>query len=486
MHHANRIGLALLAAALAAPTAAETFRLKTGRVLHGDILSADTDGVHLKRYDNGGTLVLPWGAVASYDVARLRAALVPETAAVRPTVMCVRIITDQQSVYEGLVIEETPEKLLLKLGARRIPIPVKSIRHRVEIELDADQVYTPEELYEQRAADLDATTADGNLVLAEYALSLGLAAKARGHYEKAKEIDPSRAEAIDKLLADFDRRQKLAEAKKLREDILALSKQFKFEAAKALVSKLREIAEGMEPPPDIDGLTQKLQADEEQYIAKRDEMLRKEIVPAWYATMERLIRRKAGERNVTLESARAYVDSNLEAEIKATLASKYSIKDADVDRFWSERQVAQPRSASYGSGTWIIAGGQSGPIPLKSAAPRPGTTGRTGGNTGGRSTLDRLLGGRTTSRQQPQAQPLVYKLDTPEEWWLSVSGPLRAEWLEAVFAEKSLKVTQRKERACPQCGGQGVFRRVVSVDVTDELPCKRCHGTKNEVTVFYQ
>ncbi len=30
-----------------------------------------------------------------------------------------------------------------------------------------------------------------------------------------------------------------------------------------------------------------------------------------------------------------------------------------------------------------------------------------------------------------------------------------------------------------------MFQRV-SAYGTDELPCKRCHGTKNEVTVYYQ
>ncbi len=490
MNRTIRCGAFLLAVALAVPAAAETLRLKTGRVLHGDILNADTAGFHIKRFDNGGSLFVPWDAVAAHDVARLRTELVPDTAVVRPTVMCIRVVTDQQSVYEGLKVEETDAKLVLKLGARKIPIPVKSIKHRVEIELDMDVVYTPEELYEMRAAEVDVLTADGNMVLGDYALSLGLASIARTHYEKIKEIDPARAGEIDKLLADFDRRQQEAEVKKLQEDITLLAKKFKFDDAKERLEKLQDLAGKMDPPPqvDVEALAQTLKADEEQYIAKRDEMLKKEIVPAWYATMERLIRRKASERNMTLEMAKGYVESSLESEIKATLASKYDITDEDVDRFWNERQPTKNRTASYGSGTWIIAGGQSGDIQLKVGGST--STGRTsGGSTSGRSTLDRLLGGRRSSRQrtqrQPQQQTIVYKLDTPEQWWLSVSGMLRADWLEAVFAEKSLKVIQRKERACPRCGGQGMFQRV-SAYGTDELPCKRCHGTKNEVTVYYQ
>jgi len=483
-----RLGCVLLAGGLAVlPVAAETLRLRTGRVLHGEVQNADADGFHFKRFDNGGTLFLPWSAVASGDVARLRGSLFPDAAAERPTVKCVRLITDQQSVYEGLVVDETPEKLTLKLGARKIPIPVKSIKHRVEIELDADQVYTPDELYELKAAETDATTVEGNQLLADYALARGLAAKARAHYGKIKEIDPARKEAIDRLLEDFDKRMKEAEAKKLRADILALAKDGKFEQVKEMMAKLKDGFAETEATRDLDELAKKLQAEEELWKTKRDELLKKEIIPAWYETMDRLIRRKVNERNVTIEAARAYVESNLDAEIKATLASKYSIKDADVDRYWSERQPPQPRSASYGSGTWIIAGGQSGPIQLKAATNRQNTTGRNSGNTT-RSTLERLLGGRTSSRQQQpqaQAQPQVYKLDTPEEWWQSVSSVMRVDWLKAAFAEKALKVVLRKEKACPQCGGQGTFRRA-SADGTEDLPCKRCHGTKNEVTVLYQ
>jgi hypothetical protein len=489
-----RLGCVLLVGGLVVlPVAAETLRLRTGRVLHGEVQNADADGFHFKRFDNGGTLFLPWSAVASGDVARLRGALFPDVAAERPTVKCVRLITDQQSVYEGLVVDETPEKLTLKLGARKIPIPVKSIKHRVEIELDADQVYTPDELYELKAAETDATTVEGNQLLADYALARGLAAKARAHYEKIKEIDPARKEAIDRLLEDFDKRMKEAEAKKLRADILALAKDGKFEQVKEMMAKLKDGFAETEATRDLDELAKKLQAEEELWKTKRDELLKKEIIPAWYETMDRLIRRKVNERNVTIEAARAYVESNLDAEIKATLASKYSIKDADVDRYWSDRLIPQPRSASYGSGTWIIAGGQSGPIQLKAANAQrqgQGQGGRAGGgNNAGRSTLERLLGGgRTPARQQQpqaQAQPQVYKLDTPEEWWQGVSSVMRVDWLKAAFAEKALKVVQRKEKACPQCGGQGTFRRA-SADGTEDLPCKRCHGTKNEVTVLYQ
>jgi hypothetical protein len=483
-----RASLVILAGSALAvlPVSAETFRLKTGRVLHGDVQHADADGFQLKRFDNGGTLFVSWSAIAAADALRLRTAVLPDAAVERPTVKGVRLITDQQSVYEGLVVDENADKLILKAGVRKIPIPVKSIRHRVEIDIDADQVYTAEELYELKAAETDATTVEGNQLLAEYALSRGLAAKARAHYEKIKEIDPARKDAIDRLLEDFDKRMKEAEARRLRADLLVLAKEGKFEKVREILAKLKDGFAETEATRDLDEFAKKMQAEEELWKTKRDELLKKELIPAWYETMDRLIRRKVNERNVTLEAARAYVESNLDAEIKATLASKYSIKDADVDRFWSERQVPQPRSAAYGSGTWIIAGGQSGPIQLKAPAARQQPGSRQGGSTT-RSTLERLLGGRTSSTRQPQqqAQPQVYKLDTPEEWWQSVSGVMRVDWLKAVFAEKALKVIQRKERPCAQCGGQGIFHRV-SADGTEDLPCKRCHGTKNEVTVLYQ
>jgi hypothetical protein len=497
MRNATRIGLLLLlAAVLAIPVAAETLRLKTGRILHGDILNADTEGFQFKRYDNGGSLFLPWGSLASTEVSRLRGALMPETAAARPMVKGLRVVTDQQSVYEGVVVEDTAEKLTLKLGAKKFPIPVKSIRQRVEVELDAEKVFTAEEQYDQKVAEIDATTADGNMVLAEFALAHGLSAKARTHYEKVKEVDPARKESIDKILADFDRRMKEAEAKKLRADILALSEAGKFDQVKDMLAKLKESFEGTEAAQDVDSLTQKIQAEQEKFVKNRDEQLKKKIAPDWYETMDRLIRRKVAERNVTLEVAKAYVEGQLEAAIKATLASKYEIKDADVDRYWAERPAGTNRSASYGSGSWVIAGGQSGPIQLKGAQQQPQQNPR-GGNTGGlnrsnaRSTLDRLLGGggsRGNQRQQqPQAQakPPEYKLDTAEEWWQSVTGLTRSEWLRAVFAEKALKVSSRKERACLQCGGQGTFT-YSSPGGQEEVPCKRCHGTKNDVTVIFQ
>jgi ribosomal protein S27AE len=489
MRHAARFVLLLVVAAAAVPIAADTVRLKTGRTLHGDILNADMDGFQFKRWDNGGSLYMPWSALASSEARRLRSALLPEPVATRATVKALRVITEQQTVVEGMVIEETPEKLVLKLGARKTPIPVKSIKHRVEIELDAEQVFTPDELYELKAAEVDATTVDGNLALAEYALSLGLSAKARGHYEKVKEIDVAQKDKIDALLAEFDKRQKEAEAKKMKADILVLSKTGKFEQAKELLAKLKDSYAETEATKDLDAVAQKLQADEDLFKTKREEFLRKEIVPAYYESMERLIRRKTAERDVKLETARAYVDSNLETEIKASLASKFSVKDTDVDKFWSERQVTQTRSASYGSGTWIIAGGQAGPIQMKGPQQQPqqqrSNTSRSGNRT---STLERLLGGSRSTRQpqrQAAPQPQIYKLDTAEEWWQGVTSQTRVDWLKAVFAEKAMKVVQRKERKCPQCEGQGNVIRV-SADSQEELPCKRCHGTKTEVTVIFQ
>jgi hypothetical protein len=494
MRYATRIGLLLLAAALAVPVAAETLRLKTGRILHGEILSTDNEGFQFRRFDNGGSLFLPWASLASSETSRLRGALMPETAAAHPTVKGLRVITDQQSVYEGVVVEETPEKLTLKLGAKKFPLPIKSIRQRVEVELDAEKVFTAEEQYEQKAAEVDATTSDGNMTLAEFALAHGLSAKARAHYEKAKEIDPARKDAVDKILADFDRRMKEAEAKKLRSDILALAAAGKFDQVKEMMAKLKESFDGTEAAQDYDAFAQKIQAEQEQFNKNRDELLKKKIVPEWYETMDRLIRRKIGERNVTLEVAKAYVEGQLEAAIKATLSSKYEIKDADVDRYWSERPAGQNRSAGYGSGSWVIAGGQSGPIQLKGAQQQPqnpragGAGGANRGNA--RSTLDRLLGGNrggNQRQQQPQAQakPPEYKLETPEEWWQSVTGVTRADWLRAAFAEKALKVSTRKDRPCLQCAGQGTFT-FSGPGGQEEVPCKRCHGTKNDVTVIFQ
>jgi hypothetical protein len=497
------IGMALTIGLLAIPAAADTFRLKTGRILHGEIQNVDPQGFQFRRWENGGSFYLPWGALTSSDAARLRSAFIP-VAAARPTVSCLRIITDQNTVYDGLLLSETADKLTLKLGDRRIPIPAKSVKYRVTIELDAEKVYTPPELYERRLAELDATTVEGNMIMAEYAMSLGLPTQARGHYVKVKEIDASRQEQIDRYLENFDRRVKEAEAKKLREDILALAATGKFEEAREKLAKLQEGYAETPAVKDIEAFKKKLQEEEELYKKNREELLRKKIPPDWYEVMERLIRRKAGERGIKLETARAYVEGNLLSEIKASLASRYGIEEGEVEKHWNEREKLVPplgtRSASYGSGTWIIAGGQGGAIQVRGGAAGTGT-GRTnqppptrwgGGSThGGRGAFDRVFGGRTPTRSgntpQPQAQakPKEYTLETPEEWWQSASWMLRVDWLRALFAEKALKVSQRKERPCPQCGGSGNVT-VSSGGASEELPCKRCHGTKNEVTVLYQ
>jgi hypothetical protein len=473
--------LVLTAMAAAAPAGAETFRLRAGRTLHGEVVAADEQGVAVKRWDNGGAVFLPWISLSAGEARRLRGAFLRDAAAVRPTVPGVRIITEQGAVVEGIVIEETSDRVVLKLGARRPQVPARSIRTRIDLDLDLEAVYTPEELVERKAAELDLATADGALALADYALSLRLPARARALYQEAATIDPTRKEQIDQLLADFDRRQREAEARKLRTDLPVLAAAGKFEQVREALAKLNDAYAETEAAQGIEDLVRTYEAEEEQYRKNRDEFLRAKIVPEWLHTMDALLRKKGGDRKETLEKARGWLDGELQTEIKGRLASKFGIPDADVDKYWSERQMTQSRSASYGSGSWIVEGGQSGEVG--------------GGNRG--STLDRLLGGggrqgggnRGGNPQQQQQKPKGYKLDTPEEWWTYATSLTRAEWLEAAFAEKALKVLQRKTKPCPQCSGQGTIIRMTiqaGGGTREELPCKRCHGSKNEITVVYQ
>lgn len=471
--------LAALAAflSLPAPAVAETVRLRIGRALYGELGAVDAEGVQFRRWDNGGVMFLPWASLASSEARRLRAASHAEETVARPTAPGVRIVTDSGKVEEGIVVEDTPDRVVLKAGARRPQIPSKSIRSRVAIDLDLEKVYTPDEIYEQKLKASDVASADGNVAMAESALALRLPDKARAHYLRAAELDPARKDAITKLLEGLDRRQKEVEARKLRADIAALAAAGKFAEVHAKLGKLREGFADTEATQDLDAYAQKLQADEEQYNKNRDEFLRKKIVPEWYETMERLVRKKAGDRRATLADAQAYVDSGLEPEVKAFLASKYGIADADIEKYWTERQVTDKRSASFASGSWIREGGASGAV----------GGGAAGGARQARSALDRLLGG-DRRRAQPAAaaggKRPAWVLQTPEEWWATSPTPTRSEWLEAYYAEK-LKLLDKKTKPCPLCNGEGVFHRVMP-ESSEELPCKRCHGVKHEATVIYQ
>jgi hypothetical protein len=188
-----------------------------------------------------------------------------------------------------------------------------------------------------------------------------------------------------------------------------------------------------------------------------------------YEKMERLLDAKAAERpdmtgaprdpssgaaaKGTCAAARAWLARELPRALWEAASADLGLSKDEIEKCWKERPGRELRSASYGTGTFVVA---------------------------------------RRNRASAQSDPATQDADetpepilTDEEWWFAAASTDRRQWLVAFFVESSgmyeiTRVSQEpcatcagngsldpaapggapRRRACPQCNGAGAFRRV--------------------------
>lgn len=450
---------------LCAEPDADVVRLRSGKVLSGSIhLDESTkEGFALRSWDTGGTVFILWAQLTPAEIDRV---LNRSTLPARPSVDVVagvRVHTHARTVV-GLVVKEDADRLSIKTSDSRAPIVVPKsavIGREDRVAVPESEVYGPEEQVERRVAAADPKNADALLAAAAFASRLGLHAKAREIYLKAAAVEPARNEEIESLIGATEALARERRAADVLREIDRLARKADYPAAIARARALLAESAETDTVRQNKDLVADLEKEAKEWTVHKSEVLARRVPDAWRLKLVEKIGQAV--RLAKFSEARAAV-ARLDEEIVKDLADEMKSTPDEIRTAWGRRE-RKARKLWFGTGSWIILGGQSGGLDTDAKF---------------------IPVHRNTAQPPPPPVPLGAKLDTPDDWWEKASKYDRADWLEAEYGRTSTAVAKTlRERRCARCTGEGEVRSSRrGIDCTTK--CSRCHGAKLDQSVEYQ
>ena len=443
----------------------DVVRLRSGKVLSGSIhLDESTkDGFALRSWDTGGTVFVRWDQVTTAEIDRIlhRSALPSQ-----PTgdlLAGIRVHTNARTVV-GELVKEDADRLSIKTSDSRTPVVVPKsavIGRDDRVSVPESEVYSPEERVDRRLERAGARDVDALLAVAAFASRLGLHVKAREIYVRAATIEPARNEEIESLIGATEALARERRAVDALREIDRLARKADFAAAIARARSLMAESADTETVRQSKDLVADLEKESKEWTLHKAEVLARRVPDAYRQLLVEKLAQAA--RLAKFPEARAAA-ARLDEDIVRALAEEMKSTPDEIRAAWARRE-RRARKIWFGTGSWILLGGQSGGLDTDAKF---------------------IPVQRNTAKPPPPPILLGLKLDTPEEWWEKASKYDRLDWLEADYARTSPAVSRTmRERRCSRCTGEGEMR-VSRLGIDCTTKCSRCHGAKVDQSVEYQ
>lgn len=443
----------------------DVVRLRSGKVLSGSIHRDESskDGFALRSWDTGGTVFVRWDQLTPAEIDRiLQRSAVPSPSAA-DLLAGVRIHTNARTVV-GLLVKEDADRLSIKTSDSRTPVVVPKsavIGRDDRVSVPESEVYSPEERVDRRLARAGARDVEALLAAAAFASRLGLHVKAREIYVRAATIEPARNEEIESLIGATEALARERRAVDALREIDRLARKADYPAAIARARSLMAESADTETARQNKDLVTDLEKESKEWTLHKAEVLARRVPDAYRQLLVGKLAQAA--RLAKFPEARGAV-GRLDEEIVQELAAEMKSAPDEIRAAWARRE-RRARKIWFGTGSWIILGGQSGGLDTDAKF---------------------IPVQRNTAKPPPPPVPLGLKLDTPEEWWEKASKYDRLDWLEAEYGRTSTAVSRTlRERRCSRCTGEGEMR-VSRGGIDCTAKCSRCHGAKLDQSVEYQ
>lgn len=451
----NKTRLAPLAVALlvilAADVAfADVLRLRTGEVVKCRPLREHSDEHVLVVRDllSGALRSFAWDTLEQADRERLQT----DWRITNPTLAPVgghriTVTMEDGTTLEvfGLIVDRESGVTLLR-GGKEMKIPKERLVAVESAVLDPRDIWSPMQLVARfferlraEGADLRHLSAREHFRVAENARIVGAFETAHEHYAACAGSDGFLSAPIArKRLAEMEALlQNQAELQALRRIRTAVARR-SFRRARALLAEFK-----VTYPVAGKSIREALEKVEVFATKKRLAHFQMQAKYRFPKLVHKLIATQVRDPEVELADVVAWTRRELPEAAYAALAADFrrwdDVTPDEARAFWQQRLTSAWRTASYGSGTFIVERPKVTPPKRK-----PGSG---------------AAAGRTP------------KPPTRDLWWRRASRLTRSSWVMAYFAERSglFELSQDKTRMpCPTCGGKGFKGRHI---------CPRCGGT---------
>jgi tetratricopeptide (TPR) repeat protein len=456
------LGVLLQDAAADAPAPETLLRLKSGEIVFGRILTHDPDGIRFRRLETGGEIPLAWSVLDPTEAEELRLAYgYVSGEGEELLVSAERLELANGAELIGRIVQRSETHLWVKRAEGTVPVPLTQVRGAItSVEAPALDLFTREELYQEKAAELgERLTAEGRAgaraheELARYAERLFDFVHALEHYRRAAQRDPSYEPA--RMAQDVAR----AESKAALQQQVDLLAEIDLQRARKRYDKALEGLTQFRTLYPKSPLLSDLAKLQERVAKSQERDLRTEVITRWHSWTVRLAREAA--RKSSFEEVRAYLDEKMAEDLAQKVRDEVQalapgIEVDQVRRLWAERKGGKVRTATYGSGTWLL--GESARSELDQTkekqveAPAPGSAAAARKELEER--IQRYLENQRLTRDAAKGTSAE---DEPEAFWREWNWSGRSQWVLAYFVEKSGEFRDLVARFsnCRECGGSG-------------------------------
>jgi len=473
----------LVATGSSAP--ADLIELKNGRVIQGEILEGTTteDALALKLHETGGTLLLDWDHVLPERAKALRIKLqidLEEQEVV--TITGHQLLLNTGETHLGLIENpdetEAPFRVRTTRGTREYP--QGSVAKVSQVQVDIALVFTPREAYQRQADEAPPETARDHFELALYASRVTDHEKALVHLQAAQ-ADTDFAESDDgKSLAQRMKQEQILIDAQGAQDLV---RKAKLAMARKRWNEARDLVLELRRDVTDERILKAVRADglERSVVRGRDKFFLKRVQRTVYKATRDLIRDKCREKKKpsldaergksapgTLAAAKQWSARELTNEMWDKVADVTGLELEEIQGYWEKRAMRQPQTASYGTGTFIVAKKE---LPKKRDRRRPAGANRDRRRSGG-------------GAQKKDDKPL-----TDEEWWERRPVNERTLWLLSYYVEGSgiFEVIRRDEtQKCENCGGLGYTSTSSTGGGSETHICTTCNTAGKYIRVIFR
>jgi hypothetical protein len=466
-------------------------RLKTGDILFGSIVSHEPETLTFRRLDNDGVVQLAWSFLDPVEEGELRLRFgYVESQAEELTTDAERVVLADGTEIVGLIVNRTADHLWFKRAEGTIPIEKRRLRGgSTRVQVPALDIFTKEELYQQRAFDLQgALLLDGNAGarahddLAQFAERLFDYPHAVEHYRTVQRLEPDfETTRISTALARSEQKAALQEQVDVLAQIDLMRARGRYDKALALIETFPELYPDTPLLEDWNKLRER--------VAKYQERdLRAEIVRRVHYRSVRLAREAAREYP-TFEEVMGYLDEQMGEDVLEAVKQDVQriapgIENDQVRRLWDERKGGRRRQASFGIGTWLL-GEDRALAQYEDEGEEQEQEPEVGSAAASRKKLEdrvqRYLKNQELARRGGGG---ASDEEDPNELWNRWIHSGRYQWILAHFAEFSgyFNVENVRFSFCRECGGTGTRTvlftgSAISGKSASEtiVPCGTCH-----------
>ena len=469
---------------------AEVVRLKVGTEVVVDVVDFDeAKGIRGKRVDDGALLDIAFDQMVPEDARRIRGRrgyLPDEAEPIVVEAMKVRFMTGGEVV--GIIVEQGTTTFKLRRGAQTTEYQRAGVRSITPVQVDALEVYDPEELYAQELGRRNPQTALDHYNLAIYCESLELWARVKEHLAAATLADTAfKPEIIDGKLKRATLRLESGEDSDALAKAQRLAQRDRYDAA------LQQIGEFLEKKP---GSTLRAEFEKARRVItnQRTKWLKEQVVVHFFNYAERVARQIATEKEIGLKQARTRMESDGTTMIAEATAKWLKVEPKEVLAQWEDpkRNTASPHYATYGAGTFTLGSVEAvvqGLTPEEEKKEAPAET-STGANQDDyldklkklieekRKAQEAAAKNQGKKKQEKRGPEIADVPPTEDEWWTAADSDERTQYLLAWWVDheptKAKMVMKVEARTCAQCLGAGLIRYFDRGGDDKFVPCPRC------------